>query len=283
MNEKSPKNISMKWLKRIALLITGLCFCFLLLLISLRWINPPFTAFTLQENWEELGVESYNLKDYWIPYQEIPKNVQWAVVASEDQRFWEHKGLDFVAIEKALEENEEGGQIRGASTISQQVSKNLFLSGNKSYIRKGIEAGITFTIELLWTKERIMEMYLNIAEFGPGIYGIGKASDYFFDKAPQKITNDEAARLAVVLPNPKRMRVEPPSPFVLKRKNWVLRNMTQLSGITYLPKADSEPKSMNSDSGLFSNTKFDSLSNRMRISLDDFEEIADSLFILDDY
>ncbi len=206
--------------------------CFILIL---RWVNPPFTAFTLQEDWPELNADSYDLRDEWVSYEDIPENIKWAVIASEDQRFWQHSGLDIAAIAKAIEENEEGGRVRGASTISQQVAKNLFLWSGKSYFRKGLEAGITLSIETLWPKERILEVYLNIAEFGPGVFGIGKASDHFFAKKAPELTNDEAARMAVVLPNPKRMRVEPPSPFVADRKDWVLRNMTQLSGIAYAP------------------------------------------------
>tara|TARA_R110000868_G_scaffold304437_6_gene565019 strand:+ start:2895 stop:3752 length:858 start_codon:yes stop_codon:yes gene_type:complete len=239
----TKKNLK-KWIKITLGVIAGWSFWFILLLVSLKWINPPFTSFTLHENWEEVNAERYDLRNYWVSSDEIPKNIQWAVVASEDQRFWQHNGLDMVAINKAIEEREGGGRLRGASTISQQVAKNLFLSNDRSFIRKGVEAVITLGIETFWSKERIMEVYLNIAEFGPGVFGIGKASEYFFDKEASKITNDEAARMAVVLPNPKRMRVEPPTPFVNQRKDWVLRNMMQLSGVDYVPKPnrDIEPK-----------------------------------------
>ena len=233
MRTSKEKKLKKGWWKVPVLLFAGWSFWFMLVLVALRWVNPPFTAFTLQEEWEELDAERYNLRNYWVEQDEIPENIQWAVVASEDQRFWEHNGLDMVAIEKALEESEQGGRLRGASTISQQVSKNLFLSGDRSYVRKGLEAVITIGIETFWPKERIMEVYLNIAEFGPGVYGIGKASEHFFAKEASELSNDEAARMAVVLPNPKRMRVEPPTPFVEERKEWVLRNMMQLSGIAY--------------------------------------------------
>src|SRR5690606_19690311 len=137
----------------------GWSFWFLLLLVALRWVNPPITAFTVQQDWKALEQDRYNLRDYWVPQERIPENIQWAVVASEDQRFWQHHGLDIVAIGKAIEENEQGNRTRGASTISQQVAKNLFLWSGKSYFRKGLEAGLALSIETLWSKERILEVY----------------------------------------------------------------------------------------------------------------------------
>ncbi|HAH50574.1 MAG TPA: monofunctional biosynthetic peptidoglycan transglycosylase, partial [Balneola sp.] len=160
-------------------------------------------------------------------------NIKWAVVAAEDQKYWQHPGIDLVAIAEAYQEMEEGERVRGASTITQQVAKNLFLSSDKNYFRKGIEAGLALTIDALWGKERVLEMYLNIVEFGPGVYGIGKASNHFFNKDAKYLKDEESARMAAVLPNPKRMRVEPASPYVQKRKDWILRNMMNLSGIAY--------------------------------------------------
>lgn len=239
-----------KSLKIFSGLAIGYTFWFLLIVLSLRWINPGFTSFTLQEDWKTLNADRYSLQSYWINYDQLPENIKWAVVASEDQRFWSHPGLDFDAIKKALEEMENGERVRGASTISQQVSKNLFLSSRKSYFRKGIEAGITFTIEALWPKERILEVYLNIVEFGPGVYGIGKASEQFFSKPATELTDDEAARMAAVLPNPKIMRVEPPSPYVAERKDWILRNMMQLSGIAYVKESALPEEKKTFDPGL---------------------------------
>lgn len=213
-------------------LVACIVFSFVVL-ISLKWVNPSFTAFTLQEDWDELGVERYSLKENWVDYEEIPQNIKWAVVASEDQKYWNHPGIDLVAIAEAYQEMESGERVRGASTITQQVAKNLFLSSDKNYFRKGVEAGLALTIDALWGKERVLEMYLNIVEFGPGLYGIGKASNHFFDKDARYLKDDESARMAAVLPNPKRMRVEPASPYVQKRKDWILRNMMNLSGIAY--------------------------------------------------
>jgi monofunctional biosynthetic peptidoglycan transglycosylase len=222
--------------KTIKWALISLCIFFIgsfVILFSLKWINPSFTSFTLQEDWEELGKERYSLSEEWVNYNDIPQNIKWAVVASEDQKYWNHPGIDLVAIAEAYQEMENGERVRGASTITQQVAKNLFLSSDKNFFRKGIEAGLAVTIDALWGKERVLEIYLNVAEFGPGIYGIGKASDHFFGKEARSLKDDESARMAAVLPNPKRMRVEPASPYVKERKDWILRNMMNLSGIAY--------------------------------------------------
>jgi monofunctional biosynthetic peptidoglycan transglycosylase len=208
-------------------------FLFLFSLIGLRWINPPATSFTLRENWTELEAERYSLREYWVSSEDIPEQMKWAVVASEDQLFWEHNGFDMESIREAWEERQSGERIRGASTISQQVAKNLYLSPAQTFLRKGVEAGITVLIELFWPKDRILEVYLNIAEFGPGIFGIGKAADHFWGISATELTPEMASRLAAVLPSPKRMRVEPPSPFAEERSLWILRQMTQLSGVAY--------------------------------------------------
>ncbi|HCD50855.1 MAG TPA: monofunctional biosynthetic peptidoglycan transglycosylase [Balneolaceae bacterium] len=244
MNKKKRTYSFTTILKMTAGLIAGYSFWFFLLLLALRWVNPPFTSFTLQEDWDDQGKDRYSLREYWVEKNELPEHLKWAVIAAEDQRFWEHNGIDLIAISKALEEREEEGRIRGASTISQQVSKNLFLWGEPSYVRKGLEAVITLGIESLWPKDRILEMYLNIAEFGPGVYGAGKAVDEYFGKPVKELSAEEAARMAAVLPNPKVMRINPPSPYVAKRKNWILRNMTQLSGISYY----SQPKEKEQES-----------------------------------
>jgi monofunctional glycosyltransferase len=214
-------------------LLTGLFLLVLLTITALRWVNPPATSFTLREDWEEIGSERYSLTGFWVPADEIPEHMKWAVIASEDQLFWEHWGFDLESIKEAWDERREGERVRGASTISQQVAKNLFLSPAESFFRKGVEAVLTFFIEILWPKERIMEMYLNIAEFGPGIFGIGKAAETFYDTPASAIDPEMATRLAAVLPSPKRMRVNPPSPYTEERSEWILRQMTQLSGIAY--------------------------------------------------
>jgi monofunctional biosynthetic peptidoglycan transglycosylase len=238
-HEKDTTNVWGTYTKITLGVIFGWSFWFCLLIISLRWINPPFTAFMLQADWEQLGKDRYSLRQSWVPDDELPDHLKLAVVASEDQRFRQHWGLDLAAIDQALEEKERSGRIRGASTITQQVAKNLFLSPAQSYFRKGIEAGIAVLLELFWTKDRILEVYLNIAEFGPGMYGVGQATGFYYDKSPLELTPKESSRIATVLPNPKLIEPEPASEYVLKRSQWILRNMQQLSGIHYVPKPDS--------------------------------------------
>ncbi len=232
---------------RIAILATiaVLVVLFLILVtsvISLRWINPPVTAFTLQENWDEIGAERYSLREWWIPYDELPHHLKWAVIASEDQHFREHWGFDLESIRDVLEERDNNERSRGASTISQQVAKNLYLWPGYSYLRKGMEAGITILIELFWPKERILEMYLNIAEFGSGTFGAGKASDAFFNIPVSQLEPDMSARMAAVLPSPKRMSVEPPSPYTLERSRWILQQMTHLTGVAYVTPQITDPE-----------------------------------------
>ncbi|WP_421774884.1 monofunctional biosynthetic peptidoglycan transglycosylase [Gracilimonas sp.] len=222
--------------KVISAVLLGWSFWFCLLIISLRWVNPPVTAFTFQENWEALGQERYNLRESWVPDEQLPEHLKLAVIASEDQRFREHWGLDLAAIDKALEEKERSGRVRGASTITQQVAKNLFLSPTQTYLRKAVEAGVAVLIELFWTKDRILEVYLNIAEFGPGMFGVEKASRFYYGISAPKLTPKQSARMATVLPSPKRIEPEPASEYVMQRSQWILRNMQQLSGIRYLPK-----------------------------------------------
>lgn len=237
MEEQQQKPISWIIYGKIAGgVILGWSFWFCLLILVLRWVDPSFTAFTLQEDWNELSKERYSLSEKWLTTDEIPDHLKLAVVASEDQRFYEHWGLDLAAIDKALEEKENEGRIRGASTITQQVAKNLFLWPAQSYFRKGVEAVIAVLIELLWTKDRILEVYLNIAEFGPGMFGVETASKFYYGKSGTRLTPKESARMATVLPNPKIIEPEPPSEYVLERSRWILRNMEQLSGISYIPK-----------------------------------------------
>jgi len=149
-------------------------------------------------------------------------------VAAEDQKFLDHEGFDFESIEKAVELNKRRGRSRGASTISQQVAKNLFLWPGKNYLRKGLEAGYTILIEALWPKRRILEVYLNIAEFGDGTYGVEAASRRFFHKPSSRLTRYEGALLAAVLPNPKRMRADRPTRYVERRAWWIERQMMRL-------------------------------------------------------
>jgi len=163
--------------------------------------------------------------------------MQLAVIASEDQRYPLHSGLDIEAIRDALEERERKGRLRGASTITQQTAKNLFLWPGKNLFRKGLEAWFAVWMELLLDKRRILELYLNIVEFGPGIYGVEAASQRYFGKSALKLQDWEASRLAAVLPNPYRFSVSRPSPYILQRGRWIRRQMRQL-GAGYLKQLD---------------------------------------------
>ncbi len=193
-----------------------------------RWIPPPTSAFMLAHNWQSEEEIDY----LWTPIEAISPHLAIAAVASEDQKFPGHYGFDLDSIRDAL--SARGGPVRGASTISQQVAKNLYLWSGRSYLRKGMEACLTLFIESLWSKRRILEVYLNIAEFGPGIYGAGAASQHFFGKPASQLTLRESSLLAAVLPAPKRMRVAPPSRYVSKRAADIRRQVRQLGGAGYL-------------------------------------------------
>lgn len=184
----------------------------------LRQIPPPVTAFMLQS-------ETRPVHYVWVPAELISEHARKAVVAAEDQKFWRHRGFDFEAMQQARLENRTRQRKRGASTLSQQTAKNLFLWPGGGYLRKGIEAYLTVLIEWLWPKDRILEVYLNIAEFGPGIYGVEAAAWRYFDKPASRLTPPEAARLAAVLPSPRRWSVQQPGPYVARRSQWVLRQM----------------------------------------------------------
>lgn len=199
----------------------------LVYIVILKWVNPPVTITQFVSL-----VEGHGLHRDYISYGEMPKSAKLAAIASEDQLFATHNGFDRKHIEKALQFNEknDGKKLRGASTISQQVAKNVFLWQGRSWFRKGLEAYFTFMIELIWGKERILEMYLNVSETGIGTFGIEAASQRYFKKPASKLTKNEAARIVVNLPNPKKYRVNPPSGYVSKRANWVERQMRNLQG-----------------------------------------------------
>jgi monofunctional glycosyltransferase len=170
----------------------------------------------------------------WFSYDDISKQMALAVVAAEDQNFPNHFGFDFEQIEKALDQHNRGRRLRGASTITQQVAKNLFLWEGRSFIRKGFEAYFTLLIELLWSKERILEVYLNIVELGDMVFGVGAASQIYFKKFPAKLTRSQAALLTSTIPNPKRFSVRKPSYYILRRQSWILGQMSSLGGTSYL-------------------------------------------------
>jgi monofunctional glycosyltransferase len=193
-------------------------------IILLRWVNPPITM-TQLVSW----VSGHGMKRDYVGRNSISPNAKLAVIASEDQLFPDHSGFDWKSIKKAMAYNErKPGRIRGASTISQQVAKNVFLWQGGGWFRKGLESYFTFMIELFWSKKRILEVYLNVAEMGDGIFGIEMAAQKYFNKPAKQLTQREAAMIAACLPNPKRYKVKPPSPYVSGRTGTIMRQMNNL-------------------------------------------------------
>jgi monofunctional biosynthetic peptidoglycan transglycosylase len=212
-----------KWIKRIFITLFILQ---LLYIIILRWIDPPITI-TQLVSW--INGDGMN-RDY-VDGDNVSYNIKLAVIASEDQIFPDHGGFDWKSIKKAMEYNKrKPNRIRGASTISQQVAKNVFLWQGRDWIRKGLEVYFTKMIEWVWGKKRILEVYLNVIEMGPGIFGAEAASQKYFGKPAKKLTRIEAAMIAAVLPNPKKYSVKPLSKYVAFRSRWVLRQMNSLEG-----------------------------------------------------
>lgn len=197
--------------------------------LILRWVPPPGTAFMLQQRLDGVAV------DYrWVPIDRISPQAALAVIAAEDQNFFNHWGIDLKAIADAIEDNRSRQRPRGASTISQQVAKNLFLWPGTSYLRKAIEAYFTLVMELLWPKQRILEVYLNIAEMGRGVYGVEAAGQRFFNKPAARLSRRESATLAAVLPNPRQMSASRPSDYVTQRTWHILRQMRVLGGTGFV-------------------------------------------------
>ncbi len=200
-----------------------------LVVAGFRWLPVPTTAFIVEERIASRSDDTPMRQQHdWVPWSRISRQAALAVIAAEDQKFLAHGGFDFDAIEKAVTDAQRGQHLRGASTISQQVAKNLFLWPGQSWIRKGLEAWFTVWIEFLWPKQRILEVYLNSAQFGRGTWGVQAASRRFFSKDASRLTPHEAALLAAVLPNPTRFRVANPSPYVRNRQAWILGQMRRL-------------------------------------------------------
>ena len=197
-----------------------------------RWIAPPTTAFIARERIDRADAGDATVHYRWRSWDEISPHLAIAVVAAEDQKFPSHRGFDFESISKALQDG--FTRPRGASTISQQVAKNLFLWRERSFLRKGLEAYLTTLIEVLWPKRRILEVYLNVAEFGPGVFGAGAASELLLGKPAKGLTLSDAALLAAVLPSPKRMSPLRPSDYVRKRAAEIEEEVRDLGGARYL-------------------------------------------------
>jgi monofunctional glycosyltransferase len=229
----------LKWLG--ALLFAWLLVTALPVLL-LRWLHPLTSAFMLEAELAAWRAQDrpYRTDFQWVSLERISPHAAIAVIASEDQQFPFHAGFDFNSIREAVRASEHGKRLRGASTISQQVAKNLFLWNGHSLVRKGLEAYFTVLIETLWPKERILEMYLNVAQFGDGIYGVQAAARRFWHEPALRLSSSEAALLAAVLPNPLRMRPDRPSRYVLQRRDEILAQMRRLGGAAYLRALESE-------------------------------------------
>ena len=207
----------------------------LLYIVALKWINPPITITQIEQILEQNKFQ----RDY-VSGDEMGKNIKLAVIGSEDQKFPTHNGFDLDGIQKAFESNQQGKKLRGGSTISQQVAKNVFLWQGRSYVRKGLEAYFTFMIEKIWGKERILEMYLNVSEMGIGVFGVEAAAQYYFNKPAKDLTKNEAARIAAALPNPRKYNVNPPSSYISTRARHIERQMRNIQGYPGLNEAIGE-------------------------------------------
>ncbi|WKX26260.1 monofunctional biosynthetic peptidoglycan transglycosylase [Tatumella ptyseos] len=232
-----PKHTS--WLRKVKkTLLKGFLFCIGLWFLSvLLWtvLPVPFSAVMAERQisaWSS-GNFAYRAHSDWVSMDEISPWMPLAVIASEDQRFPEHWGIDFSAVNSALTQRGED-HLRGASTLSQQTAKNMFLWDGRSWVRKAIEAGMTLGIEAIWRKKRILTVYLNVAEFGPGIFGVEAASQAYFHKPAKQLTESQAALLAAVLPSPLRYKAQAPSRYIQMRQQWIMRQMRQLGGQPFL-------------------------------------------------
>jgi monofunctional biosynthetic peptidoglycan transglycosylase len=204
--------------------------------LLMRWWPPLTSAFMLEARMAALarGDSGFHLHHSWVDRNRISAPAQLAVIASEDQKFPFHHGFDFDSIHDAMQEQEAGIRSRGASTLSQQTAKNLFLWGGHSYVRKALEAWFTLLLELCWPKTRILEVYLNSAQFGPDVFGIEAAAQVYFHKHAAALSRPEAAQLAAVLPNPLRLHANRPSAYVAARRDWILAQMRDLGDTAYL-------------------------------------------------
>jgi len=201
------------------------------LVVLLRFLPVPYSAFMAERQVEAwTSGRRYHAQHSWVPLEQIAPSMGVAVIAAEDQNFEEHFGFDWQAIEKAMAHNEHSRKKRGASTVSQQTAKNLFLWESRSWARKGFEVYFTLLLEAGWSKRRILEVYLNIAEFGDGVYGVEAAARRYFGRSAGTLNADQAALLAAVLPSPRKFRADAPSPYLRERQEWILRQMRQLGG-----------------------------------------------------
>ena len=235
--EEKPKRRWLRWLLALPFLFMAAS---AVQVLVLRVVDPPLSAFMLARQFEAWGAGDWRFRVAydWRDLEDISPSLPVAMLAAEDQNFARHRGFDLEAIEKARKDNAKGRKVRGASTATQQVAKNLFLWSGRSWLRKGLEAWYTVLMEVLWPKSRILEMYVNVAEFGDGIYGAQAAARSYWGKDASQLSPAESARLAAVLPAPRRYSVGKPGPYVQKRARWIQRQMRQIGGPAYLEELD---------------------------------------------
>lgn len=225
-------------IKRIGLIVGKVLLWFFLVsviwVLAYRFINPPVTLLMIQRNWERKAADKPGkIEKKWVKFEDISDNMKRAAVSAEDQLFLQHMGFDIKAIEKAYANNAKGKKVKGGSTISQQTAKNVFLWPGRSYIRKAFEAYFTLLIELLWSKERILEVYLNVIEMGDGIYGAEAAAQAYYHKSCTNLNRSEAALIAACFPNPLRWTPKRPTGYIRHRQYLIMRNMKRLGPLDF--------------------------------------------------
>lgn len=236
---KNSKSIFKGGLFRLILRIVKLVFVVFVGLslfgvILFRFVNPPFTWLMIQRGFErKFAGKEWKVDKHWKNFDEISDAMKRAAVAAEDQTFLENHGFDFNAIEKAIQKNEHSKKLIGGSTISQQTAKNVFLWQGRSFVRKGFEAYFTLLMEVFWSKKRIMEVYLNVIEMGDGIYGVEAASQAYFHKPASKLTNQQAAAIAVIFPSPLKWSATHPSAYLRHRQYLIMKNMRRLGPLEF--------------------------------------------------
>ncbi|MGH8213678.1 MAG: monofunctional biosynthetic peptidoglycan transglycosylase [Rhodanobacteraceae bacterium] len=229
-----------RWLRRVPIALLSLFLLTWVPVLLLRFIPPATSAFMIERRVDAAlhGEHGFQLRYRWVPWSRIAAVAPLAMVAAEDQKFPFHHGFDLESIHSAISDADQGERLRGASTISQQTAKNLFLWNGRSFVRKGIEAYFTVLIEATWPKRRVLEVYANIVEFGDGIYGVEAAAQAYFGEHASQLTAHQAALLAAVLPNPRRLHANRPSSYVHRRAAWIERQMAQLGGVSYVLEAN---------------------------------------------
>lgn len=232
--KKSTRNRARNLTRLLGKIIIWFFAITILWVLSLRFINPPVTYLMLQRGVERKSDgKEWKIEKEWIDFEDLSDNLKKAAIAGEDVNFLNHWGFDFKAMENAFEKNQSSKRVIGGSTISQQTAKNVFLWPGRSYIRKAFEAYFTALIEFLWSKERILEVYLNVIETGDGLYGAEAASQKYYSKSAASMTKAQAALLVAVLPNPRRWSPARPTVYIYRKQSLILRNMRRLGKLPF--------------------------------------------------